>query len=269
MNTKGTYVFCLVAASRRPSLRGVRRGPRGTGPVRLIEETSRPDGKTGARDGLKRWLVVADAPLDRFSESQINSHLHDLDWVARAALAHEGVVESFVNAPALLPMKLFTIFTSDERALQHVASDDAHVRAILKRVLQRDEWGVRVSLARARDTAASRTSPPSGGRPISGASYLKQKKALHHTKQELADRARDIVAELYDRTSVLAAAARRRGARDLPVKDGPLLLDATFLIDRKKEGRFKSLLAREARRLAASGFHLSVTGPWPPYSFLD
>jgi hypothetical protein len=126
-----------------------------------------------------------------------------------------------------------------------------------------------VSLARASDTAASRTSGRPGGRPLSGASYLQQKKALHRSRKELADRARDRVAELYDRISVLAAVARRRGARDLPVKDGPLLLDAAFLVDRNKERRFKSLLAREARKLAASGLHLSVTGPWPPYSFLD
>ena len=267
MNTKGTYVFCLVASPRRPSLRGVRRGPSGTGPVRLIEDTPASDDKIGVRDGLKRWLVVADAPLDRFSESQINSQLHDLDWVARAALAHEGVVESFVSAPALLPMKLFTIFTSDARALEHVTADGAHVRAILKRVLQRNEWGVRLSLARA--VSSVRAGARRGTGPMSGASYLVQKKAMHKTKQQLADRARDVVAGLHDRLSAVAAAARRRGAHDMPVKDGPLVLDAAFLVDRAKERRFKSLLAREARKLAASGYHLSVTGPWPPYSFLD
>src|ERR1700692_1738594 len=98
--TDATYVYCLVAAPRRPSLTRVPPGLRGMRRPRLLEVSR------------GRFLVVADAPLDRYGEDAINRGLSDLDWVARAAVAHEAVVESFIGARAVLPMKLFTIFTS-------------------------------------------------------------------------------------------------------------------------------------------------------------
>ena len=104
----GTYVYCLVAASRRPPVSRLPRGLPGIGRVRLLGV------------GRHRFLAVADAPLDRYGEEAINRGLSDLDWVARAAVAHEAVVEAFIGASATVPMKLFTIFTSDERAVEHV-----------------------------------------------------------------------------------------------------------------------------------------------------
>src|SRR5438477_11305247 len=109
----GTYVYCIVAAKRRPRVSRARRGLPGTRPVRLV------DVEAGV------FLAVADAPLDRYGEAAIHKGLSDLDWVSRAAVAHESIVESFVGETAVLPMKLFTIFTSDERALDHIRGNRA------------------------------------------------------------------------------------------------------------------------------------------------
>src|SRR5258706_6060813 len=108
---KGTYVYCVIAAARRPRLTRVPPGLPGMGPVRLLD----------VEGGL--FVAVADAPLNRYSEAAINRGLTDLDWVSRAAVAHEAVVESFITETAVLPMKLFTIFTSDDRAMAHVRAD--------------------------------------------------------------------------------------------------------------------------------------------------
>src|SRR5262245_44202443 len=98
MSSKATYLYCVVAGAQRPRTAQLPAGPPGTGPVRLLEVD---------RGVL---LVVADAPLARFGEAAIERGLADLNWVSRAAVAHERVIESFVGADAVLPMKLFTIF---------------------------------------------------------------------------------------------------------------------------------------------------------------
>src|SRR5947207_6816428 len=135
--SKGTYVYCVVASPRAPRLSRTPRGLPGMGPVRLVDVDR----------GL--YLAVADAPLTRYGEAAINRGLSDLDWVSRAAIAHESVVESFIDPTAVLPMKLFTIFTSDARALEHVSAQRAHIDAVVKRVANHQEWGVRVVLDRA------------------------------------------------------------------------------------------------------------------------
>ena len=261
MRQQGTYVYCLIGARRRPSLKGVPKGLPSAGAVRLVDVSQ------SGGDGVKRWLVVADVPLNRFNESAINRRLQDIDWVARAALAHEEVVESFVNVSALVPMRLFTIFTNDARALEHIARDRERLQTILQRVAHHDEWGIRVVLDRER-AVAPRTPPRrDGGR--SGARYLAGKKAIRDATASLAARSREVVSDLYEGLAKQSSLARRRGARELPLEGGPLLLDAAFLVDRSRSRRFRSALSREARRLSGHGYRVTLTGPWPAYSFLE
>jgi hypothetical protein len=281
----GTYVFCLVAAARRPSLKGASRRHTGMGRVRLVEVDRR------------LWLVVADAPLDRYGADAINRGLSDLDWVSRAAIAHEAVVESFVSASAVVPMKLFTIFTSDARAVDHIVRERPRVDAVLKRVANHVEWGVRVVLDRAQTPGARRRparaatgargardapvdargagtgreslEPPGTLETTSGAAFLTRKKAQRDAIAELAERAREVVAGLYDRLAALARVARRRAAREQPVPGGPLLLDAAFLVPRTRSARFEKLATGASRDLARHGYRVTVSGPWPPYSFIE
>jgi hypothetical protein len=253
---KGTYVYCVVRADRRPRLTGVSAGVPGAGKVRLLDVDA----------GL--FLAVADLPLDRYSESAINDGLANLDWVSRVAVAHERVIEAFIGATAVLPMKLFTIFTSDDRALEHVRAQRPRIASLVTRVANQQEWGVRVVLDRALAAAAlpKKKAPAKTG---TGASYLTQKKAYRDASKELASRARETVADLFDRLAAKSGDARRRAASELPVQGGPLLLDAAFLVPRARATAFKSLAARESRSLARQGYGLTITGPWPPYTFVQ
>jgi len=253
----GCYVYCLIASQRRPSRPRVSQGLPGTGPVRLLD----------AGDGL--YLVVADAPLKQYGEDAINRGLANLKWVSRAAVAHERVIESFTRAAAVLPMKLFTIFTSDERALAHFAAQRKRLDALVKRVGGHDEWSVRVVLDRARAERAAPRVATASGSARTGVAYLAQKKARRDAHAELAERAHETVADLYGRLATRARRARRRGASELPAEGGPLLLDATFLIPRGRATSFRALAAREARALARRGYGVTLTGPWPPYTFVQ
>jgi hypothetical protein len=249
-------VYCIVAAASRPRLRRVPAGLPGAGKVRLLDVDR----------GL--FVAVADLPLDRYSESAINSGLANLDWVSRVAVAHEAVVESFIASTAVLPMKLFTIFTSDERALEHVHGQRARIAALVKRVENQQEWGVRVVLDRTLAAAAvPKQHAPARG--ATGVSYLTQKKAHRDASKELASRARETVAALFDRLAARSGDAKRRSASELPAQGGPLLLDAAFLVPRGRATAFQALAARESKALARQGYGLTLRGPWPPYTFVQ
>ena len=257
MAAKGTYVYCVVAAERRPRAARAARGLPGTGPVRILD----------VDEGL--YAAVADAPLDRYGEAAINKGLTDLDWVSRAAVAHEAVVESFIAEKAVLPMKLFTIFTGDERAIEHVRAERRRIAAVVKRVANHQEWGVRVVIDRERAAAAAAPKKKAAPAPRSGVAYLSQKKAQRDAVNELAANAREAVAGLYDRLAAKSRLARRRLATELPVQGGPLLLDAAFLVPRARSASFQALASRESRALARQGYGLTFSGPWPPYSFVQ
>jgi hypothetical protein len=214
------------------------------------------------------FMAVADAPLDRYGEAAINRGLSNLEWVSRAAVAHEAVVESFISETAVLPMKLFTIFTSDDRAIDHVRAERQRIASVVKRVANHQEWGVRVVLDRAHVTAAAAKQAVSAS-TRTGVAYLTGKKVQRDAAAKLATHARETVASLYDRLAARSRVAKRRLAGELPVQGGPLLLDAAFLVPRARATSFQALTAREARSLARHGYRLTVSGPWPPYSFVQ
>ena len=272
-----TYVYCLIAASRIPALDRVPAGLPGTGPVRLLDVSG---GEATARNGSlrsrrraggsapKQWLAVADAPLPQYGDASINRHLSDLDWVSRAAIAHEAVVESFIDDPAVLPMKLFTIFNNDGRALEYLRRDRGRIAGLLKRVGGHHEWGVRVVLDPAYRPAVKRRTSV-GAPPSPGVAYLALKKAQRDHAGERVQRARTTIADLYDRLQARASASRRRAATEWPAQGGPLLLDAAFLVPRSRSGQFRALVGRQSKALATHGYQLVLSGPWPPYTFIS
>src|SRR5207253_1798117 len=125
-----------------------------------------------------------------YGSEPIERGLRDLEWVALRGAAHARVVEFFARRVTTLPMKLFTLFTSDARAVAHVTDDTARVRRVLARVAGHEEWGVR------------------------------------------------------------------------------LLLDAALLVPGARLARFKQRARKTAAALAARGYRMSVTGPWPAYNFV-
>jgi len=265
--TRATYVYCLVAAGRRPVIRRPRTGVPGASPLRLLALDAAPPG-AAVPGRLKRWLVVADVPLPQYGEAAVNARLNDLDWVSRAAVAHEQVVESFRAGDALLPMKLFTIFASDERAVSDLRGRRRQIERVLRRVMHHDEWGVRVVLNR--DGApAGKAGSVSRRAGASGTDYLARKKAARDRVAELAARSREVTAEVFDALAARSTDARRRSAADLPAGGGTLLLDSAFLVPRAGAARFRAAAGREARALARDGYQLTLTGPWPAYSFMQ
>jgi hypothetical protein len=224
-----------------------------------------------AGDGT--WLIVSDVPASRYDEAALAAGLQNLDWVSRRALAHEAVVEHFLAVPAVLPMQLFTLFTSDARALEHIARDRRRVQRILTRLERQQEWGLRLSFDERGALQAVEDQHRSRRRrrtalTESGAAYLARKRDLLDVTRGQLTAARREADRLYRAMSREATEARRRRATEQAAPGSRLLLDAAFLVPKPKANGFRRTLRQQARQLSASGLVVSLTGPWPPYNFV-
>jgi hypothetical protein len=260
-----TYLYCLVQSARAPSLRRAPAGLPGAQKPRLLDVGS----------GL--WCVVADAPLERYGEEPIARGLKDLKWVSACALAHEAVVEHAALLGTVLPMKLFTLFHDDARALEHVRRQRRQIERVLGRVKGREEWGVRVLLDEVRALASARAQAARGAAKMAraagakkasaGVAFLARKKAEHDLAASLLDDARSAADALFEALSKRADDAHRR-----PPPPGEIgkraLLDAAFLVGAKKGRGFRAAAEKQRDALAGAGLVVEVTGPWPPYNFL-
>lgn len=250
-----TYLYCLVQAARRPSPAGAPRGLPGLGPLRVVP----------AADDL--WLIAADAPLAQYGGAPIERHLRDLPWVAVRGAAHARVVEHFARRLTTLPMKLFTLFAGDARAVAHVRRAEPGVRRVLARVEGCREWGVRVrldpALTRRRLRARPSTAAPARR---SGTGFLLAKKQELDVVRDVLREGRAAVERAFEELAALGEGTRRRPAAEL---DGSrVVLDAALLVPGRQLPRFKRAVRRSTSGLAARGYRLTLTGPWPPYNFV-
>ena len=254
-----TYVYCLILSTRRPSIPSELNvaGVPGARHSRALD----------AGDGL--WLIVADVPSSEYDEAALAKGLPNLDWVGARALAHETVIEQFLSAKAVLPMQLFTLFTSDERALHHVDRQRREILAIIKRLERKLEWGVRLTFdekaLRERIEADHGRGPT---RSASGAAYLSRKRDLLDLQRGQLTAARTAADSLFAALTKEAADAHRRTATEQATPGSRLILDAAFLVPTTRTRAFRAAVARRAKQFDTAGLVVAVTGPWPPYNFI-
>ena len=255
MTESAIYVYCVVEVA---STRGRTRVPAGL-----------PGGSTPASLALGRglWAVASEVPLSRYSAAHIEAGLQDLPWVADVAVAHEAVVEHFAarRGATVVPMKLFTMFKSAERAVADSRARRPVLVAALRRLRGCHEWGVRAVRAPRRPSPAV-PSVPSHDR--SGSGFLSAKKRERDDARAAVLEVSAAVESAYDWLAPLSRDSRRR--TDFPASAAtPPLLDAAFLVAAGGKARFRAAAKQAAAACRAAGVELTVSGPWPAYNFVQ
>jgi hypothetical protein len=247
------YIYCLVERVPRPSLLRIPPGLPGASKPELIQ--------------LEKalWAVACEAPLASYGPDQLEEHLRNVAWVGDMAIAHETVVEHFnlQTRAAVVPMKLFTMFSSRERALAGLRARRKEIASVLSRIRGCVEWGVRIS--RRPPTAKSR--PKIAPIRQSGAAFLAAKKRLRDEVRADAVRAVDAAEGAYQVLDKIAKASERRQAPEGATS--PPLVDVAFLVPTRLRARFRAAVTKQAAACRKAGAELTLTGPWPAYNFVQ
>src|SRR3954471_20335161 len=220
-----TYLYCIVHSAKAPS---TARAPHGlTGATRPAAAALAPS----------FWLVIASVPLEQYGPEALEPSLKNVSWVTDIALAHERVVEHFARqaGATVIPMKLFTMFSSDKLALAETRSRISTLEAVVGQIAGCEEWGVRITRPPSAVVgASSRTA-----NAVSGTEFLATKKAARDRARQSASAAAEAAEQAFSMLSAIARDARRR--RDTPEgASAPPLLDAAFLVPADRRRRFKA-----------------------------
>lgn len=248
--TSATYVYAVLAGKKKlgkspPGLEGAEK-------PRLIDA------------GGGYALVASTVPLPQYGAKAIEKKLVDLDWVQQIGQAHEDVVEHAATLGTVVPMKLFTLFENDESAVSNLALRKKVLERVVSRIEECDEWGLRILF----DEARAKSLAPKPTKAKTGTSFLLKKKNDVDAARKVLTAAKTDVADLYERLEKVSKRSLRRSAPNRELA-GQLLLDAVFLVARKGKTKFTKEVSGTAQDLADQGFHVTLTGPWPAYSFVE
>jgi hypothetical protein len=248
------YLYCLVRAPRAPLRARVPAGIPGATPP----EAHRLLGSL--------WLITADVPLPEYGPQSLEARLRDLEWVSEVAVAHEAVVEHFARSRGVvvIPTKLFTMFSSLEKAIEEVGDGRAAIERAMKHIAGSEEWGIRISRTPGAPTTGA--SKPAR-RPTSGAAFLAARKDARDATASLRRAAIAAADAAFTRLGRHARDVKRRERRQEPGTNPPVL-EAAFLVTAGARARFKAEARRQVAACAAAGAELTLSGPWPAYNFV-
>jgi Gas vesicle synthesis protein GvpL/GvpF len=254
------WVYCVVRAGD-PHASGLP-GVDGRGELERIES-----------DGLA--AVVSRVPQAEFGADPLRRNLNDLGWLERAARAHEAVLEATLGQSTLVPLRMCTLYESEQGVREMLAERHDPLAAALEWLDGRYEWAVKVIVDRERlEDAARRAVAPEDpgaatGRGEGGAYLLKRRS--DRAVREAADALRvDIAESVHARLQdwAIDAVTRPPQNRELSGHEGDMALNGAYLVERERTNDLRALIAELEEHHHRFGVRIDLSGPWPPYNFV-
>jgi hypothetical protein len=251
------YVYGVVTADAEPALEGAPSVEEGR-PVELV--AAPPVGVLVSRVSP---ALFADANGEPGS---------DLAWLEAPVRAHQEVLERALAAGPVIPMRFGTVVSDEDALVAYVAERREGFTAALSDLAGKREWGVKVladeERLRERMRADAGADEPTAR--SEGAAYLARKR----TERLVAERLEADAAATAEQIHAALAAHAERAARLTQTLAPPderrrVLLNGAYLVDAERDGDFGAAVDDLGRSHAEAGISVTLSGPWPPYSFVS
>ncbi|MFL5345792.1 MAG: GvpL/GvpF family gas vesicle protein [Hyalangium sp.] len=177
-------------------------------------------------------------------------------------LAYERVIRSQHAVADVVPMRFGSVLTGEAAVRAHLGEQRATYLRVLARVTGCVEMGVRALISPPPPSVVREEAAPP---PIrSGADYLKARQRRYSAESELREHGAALEQSLLSKVAPLCREHRLELSRSRPGE--PVLCSVYFLVPRDQVPAFRAALASSP---GADQPETSLSGPWPPFNFVD
>ena len=258
---RGYYVYGVASAREATvpdGLEGVAPGE----PVRLIEDA-------------RLAAIASSVPLAEFGEAELHENLNDVAWLEATARTHERVLDEALARMTVVPMRLCTIYRSEEQVRKMLAGERDVLVDALQRLAGKTEWGVKLfaeegALERAGAAGEGDDGTLEDGGASGGAAYLERKRRQARAREDADRLAGEWAEEAHTRLARIASEALQNPLQRAEVSGhtGEMLLNGVYLVDDEDAEEFRRAVDGLAEDFRARAAAVELTGPWPPYNFV-
>jgi len=228
--------------------------------------------------------IVEAVSRDEFSPEALDDRLACIDWVVPLARKHTAVLEEIMRDGPVIPARLCTLFSHASAVADALAHSAQRFHDALRLIRGRQEWSCKVFFDEARLRAVAGTDDP-GLQALDtaalvaspGQAYVLRKQRDVRLAEVVTARVDAVIDEIVDAVTGEVGLAldperacvrfRELLAETATGRPEPMALNAALLVDVERAEALRASVGALRARLAAEGFALELTGPWPPYSF--
>jgi Gas vesicle synthesis protein GvpL/GvpF len=228
-------------------------------------------------DGTEVGVLVSRVPLGEFGSEPLRENLNDLVWLERVARAHEDVLDRALRAGPIVPLRLCTIYESEDSVRAMLDREHSSLAKALAALTGREEWGVKVLVDPEKLAEQAQAASPEvaalkeqASAQSAGGGYMRKRRVERETREAAGALAREIAEQIHARLQDWAADAVTRPSqnRELSGHEGEMLLNAAYLVESKRADGLAELVSELEDRYSSVGARIELTGPWPPYNFV-
>jgi len=168
----------------------------------------------------------------------------------------------------LVPFRFGTIYRGDEQ-VRRMLGENAQLAETLGRLRGTVELGVKAFVD---PGAFMRTHAGEAGEPAeSGRAYLARKQQQRRRADARAAFTAACAEDSHERLTAAAEDGRANQLQrpEVSGRAGEMLLNGAYLVRTEHAQAFEDALADLQARYGPEGIRYELTGPWPPYNFVD
>jgi len=220
---------------------------------------------------------ISGANLYAVSFDEISAVVCDIkraDFIAdkKNAIEYAGLIENMAQQFTLLPMRFGSIMNSTEIISNMLEKNYSGFQKNLQKVENKSEFGLKIFCdtgklkaelnLKSEETSETSQKPDTENKNSVFKEYINQKLKAHRLEETLMGYIDSVIAEFNGFLIELNAEKKIK-----KMTTATTIIDAVFLIDKDKKAEL--VRAIEDMQGKYSELNFILTGPWPPYSFVD
>ncbi|KKS38463.1 MAG: hypothetical protein A3G49_05070 [Candidatus Sungbacteria bacterium RIFCSPLOWO2_12_FULL_41_11] len=272
---KGFYIYCVRGGAGPEGVAS--RRPYG---VKKIKSKGVDFGSRAEAFSFQDIEAIAsEIDLSKFNAKTIKEKLQeDAKWTEKNVKRHHEVIAEAEISGAVIPMKFGTLYKTRKNLEAMLKKHYTKFKALLLRLKDKQEWGVKGYLEykkfseilknknkELKTLEKKRSSVPEGMK------WYVDRKSDELVAGQIEREAEDRLSRIIDQLEKQAAGIRLNDflPKEVSEPGKDMILNAACLVSNDRLEAFQSLLRSLIRECDAEGITLILTGPWPPYNFVD
>ncbi|MCA0984725.1 GvpL/GvpF family gas vesicle protein [Halobacillus yeomjeoni] len=221
--------------------------------------------------------VVCRLDESDYGEEIIEKKTKELDWIQEKAFHHHETLLKLRERTNIVPMKLFTIYQSQNRLSDVVQAHREDWNELLTEIAGKEEWNLKIYCDPNRLRGNIEKNHPDvlkKREDIAGMSqgmqYLQKKKLDGWIDQVVEEEQLTFSKQMHDTWNGWADRfmEKKIWKKDVTGKTEEMSWNGAYLISSENVETFLELVTEANDRHRESGWKIEVTGPWPAYHFV-